>query len=108
VTPAAYPFRAGATTANDLMRAVSLYERNTELSAAFWIVLCDLEVLVRNAMHEKLTDWSIYRYGRPGWYLDRGEVFNEQTINDIESARHHLAITSPSITVPSGCCTSRH
>jgi hypothetical protein len=83
------PYRA--TTANDLMRAVSLYERNTELSAAFWVVLCDLEVLVRNAMHEKLTNWSMNKYGRSAWYLDHGKLFNEQTINDIEAARHHLA-----------------
>jgi hypothetical protein len=83
------PYRT--TAANDLIQAVSLYERNTELSAAFWVVLCDLEVLVRNAMHEKLTAWSLDRYGRPGWYLNHGNVFNEQTINDIDEARHHLA-----------------
>jgi hypothetical protein len=83
------PYRAA--TAGDLMRAVSLYEKNTELSAAFWIVLCDLEVLVRNAMHEELTHWSIGRYGRPDWYLDHGEVFNEQTMSDIDAARHHVA-----------------
>jgi hypothetical protein len=83
------PYRAAA--ANDLLRAVSLYEKNSELSAAFWVVLCDLEVLVRNAMHEQFTAWSMDRYGRPGWYLDHGKVFNEQTINDIDAARHHLA-----------------
>jgi hypothetical protein len=83
------PYRRAAV--NDLGRAVSLYERNAELSAAFWVVLCDLEVLVRNVMHEKLTTWSMRRYGRSAWYLDQGNVFNEQTINDIHAARHHLA-----------------
>jgi len=83
------PYRTAV--AGDLMRAVRLYERNIELSAAFWVVLSDLEILVRNAMHDKLTAWSTARYGRPGWYLDIGKDFNEKTINDIETARHHLA-----------------
>jgi hypothetical protein len=61
------PYRAAV--ANDLMRAVSLYEKNAELSAAFWMVLSDLEILVRNAMHDRLTAWSLARYGQPGWYL---------------------------------------
>jgi hypothetical protein len=83
------PYRAAAVS--DLRRAISLYEKNAELSAAFWIVLCDVEILVRNAMHDKLTAWSAARYGRPTWYLDHGGVFNEQTISDIDKARHHLA-----------------
>lgn len=82
------PYRAAA--GNDSRRAISLYEKNAELSAAFWIVLCDVEILVRNAMHERLTAWSVARYGRPAWYLDHGKVFNEQTIIDIDKARHHL------------------
>jgi hypothetical protein len=83
------PYRVAA--ANDLMRAVSLYEKNSELSAAFWVVLSDLEVLVRNSMHENLAAWSMDRYGHPGWYLDHGRVFNQQTIDDIVAARRHLA-----------------
>jgi hypothetical protein len=83
------PYRAAAQS--DLRRAIGFYEKNAELSAAFWIVLCDVEIVVRNAMHDQLTAWSTARYGRPAWYLDHGKVFNEQTINDIDRARHHLA-----------------
>jgi hypothetical protein len=83
------PYRAAV--AGDLLGAVSLYEKNTELSAAFWAVLCDLEILVRNAMHDKLTAWSVARYGQPGWYLGHGDVFNVQTAGDIDMARRHLA-----------------
>jgi hypothetical protein len=81
------PYRAAA--GDDLKRAVRLYERNTELSAAFWAVLSDLEILVRNAMHEKLTAWSVTVYGQTAWYLDHGEIFNEQTTRDINTARRH-------------------
>jgi Abi-like protein len=83
------PYRAAV--ASDLRRAVGLYEKNTDISAAFWAVLCDLEILVRNAMHAKLMAWSIARYGRTAWYLDYGNIFNEQTTNDINAARRHLA-----------------
>jgi hypothetical protein len=81
------PYRAA--TAGDLELAMRRYERNTELSAAFWAVLSDLEILVRNAMDEKLSAWSVARYGRPDWYLDRGKVFTAQTAGDIETARRH-------------------
>lgn len=70
-------------------RAITLYERNTELSAAFWAVLSDLEILVRNAMHEKLTTWSVTTCGQAAWYLDYERVFNEQTTVDIQTARRH-------------------
>jgi hypothetical protein len=41
-------------------------------------------------MHEKLTAWSMDKYGHPGWYLDHGRVLNEKTTNDIDAAKHHL------------------
>ena len=82
------PYRAAAD--GDLARAIALYERNAELSAAFWLVLGDVEVLVRNAVHEQLTVWSAGRFSQPAWYLDPGRVFNAQTRADIAAARHHL------------------
>jgi hypothetical protein len=83
------PYRAAA--GGDLERAIILYEGNTELSAAFWAVLSDLEILVRNAMHDKLSAWSTATYGRPDWYLDHGNVFTLQTAGDINTARRHAA-----------------
>jgi hypothetical protein len=55
------PYRAAC--ADDAAQAIGLYERNLRLSAAFWEVLSDLEILIRNAMHDELTDWSLARYG---------------------------------------------
>jgi hypothetical protein len=83
------PYRAA--TDGDLARAVRLYEQNADLSAAFWLVLCDVEILVRNAAHDQLTAWSAAEYGQPAWYLDHGRVFNPRTRGDIAAARHHLA-----------------
>ena len=36
-----------AATGDDIARALRRYERNTEISAAFWAVLSDLEIVVR-------------------------------------------------------------
>jgi hypothetical protein len=81
------PYRAA--TGNDVARALRRYERNTEISAAFWAVLSDLEIVVRNAMHEQLSLWSLGAYGRPDWYADRGRIFTAQTAGDIAVARRH-------------------
>lgn len=81
------PYRAA--TGGDVRHGIMLYEHNTEMSAAFWVVLGDLEVLIRNAMHERLTAWSDNRYGQPAWYLDPGRVFNAKAADDIATARRH-------------------
>ena len=81
------PYRAAA--GDDLARALRRYERNTELSAAFWAVLSDLEIVVRNAMHERLVVWSLASFGQPDWYRDRGRIFTAQTFSDINVARRH-------------------
>jgi hypothetical protein len=72
-----------------MRQGIVLYEHNTEMSAAFWSVLGDLEVLIRNAMHERLTAWSDNRHGQPAWYLDPGHVFNAKAADDIATARRH-------------------
>jgi hypothetical protein len=56
---------------------------------AFWGVLSDLEILLRNAMHERLTAWSLSRYGDDRWYLNHGKVFRDEAFGAIEVARRH-------------------
>jgi hypothetical protein len=48
----------------DLWVAIRLYERNTRLSEALYGVVQGLEILLRNAIHTKLTE----RLGREDWY----------------------------------------
>ena len=81
------PYRMA--TEDDPAQAIQLYEHNTDLSAAFWAVLCDMEVLLRNAMHERLTAWSLARYGQLNWYLNPGRVLSQQAAATISEARHH-------------------
>ena len=81
------PYRVAA--GDDGQRAMRLYEGNLELSMAFWGVLSDLEILVRNSMHDRLTAWSVSEYGDAAWYLDHGKVFREEAYSTIEAARRH-------------------
>jgi hypothetical protein len=55
-------------TNNDLSRAIALYEWNAKIAASFWLLLGHLEVVVRNAMHEQLTDWSTSSHAQQPWY----------------------------------------
>jgi hypothetical protein len=81
------PYRAAA--GGDLDRAVELYEWNTEASAAFWATLSNVEVLVRNAMHEHLTAWSLATYGESRWYLNTSGVLTPEARRVIQDARRH-------------------
>ena len=53
------------TVGGELSAALDLYQWNAEVSAAFWVVLGHLEILVRNAMHEQLTALSVSRRTGP-------------------------------------------
>ena len=115
------PYRTAC--ADDAARAIGLYERNLRLSAAFWEVLSDLEILVRNAMHDELTEWSLARFGDRAWYMDHGKVLDGEAADVMgggsagtstnpcaafTSSATASPITSPSTTVPLGYCTSGH
>lgn len=83
------PYRAAC--ADDVARAIMLYEKNLELAAAFWAVLSDLEVLLRNAIHDALTAWSLSRFGDVAWYLDHGKIFHDEAASAIDAARRRVA-----------------
>jgi hypothetical protein len=53
-------------------------------------VLGDVEIVLRNAMHEQLTAWSAQLHGTVAWYHDAGNVFNARTIDDIATARRRV------------------
>ncbi|SDY23732.1 Abi-like protein [Micromonospora pattaloongensis] len=71
----------------DLQDAFVLYEWNAKMAATFWTTLGHVEVLVRNAMHQRLTEWSTETYSEPRWYLDPGNVFTVKGRETIENAR---------------------
>jgi hypothetical protein len=54
--------------------AISLYEWNVEVSSAWFSVICDVEVLLRNAMNEQ-------------WYLTRAGAFSPEAQLAVANAR---------------------
>jgi hypothetical protein len=71
----------------DLTRAIELYSWNAQVAGAFWESLGHVEVLVRNAMHEQLTDWSANQHADPRWYLDPGQILTTRAHDDVATAR---------------------
>ena len=61
-------------SSNDISLALRLYEWNTQMSAAFFELLSDVEVVVRNSFHEQLTAWHGVQNGTDQWY-DNGHGF---------------------------------
>lgn len=79
-----------AACAGDLPAALRLYEWNCAVSGALFEVLGDVEVVVRNALHEALTSWH-YQSGLPGqWYDNSHQMLAPQAVDDVEDAKHRL------------------
>ena len=79
-----------AAVGGDLDRAVALYEWNAAVAGAFFEILGHFEVVVRNALHEQLTDWHATA-GRPGlWYDDPADILDEHRHEEIAIARDRL------------------
>lgn len=68
----------------DLAKAMTLYDWNLELAAALWADLQRLEVALRNAMNDRLTEqFGKHWYDRPGLLPDERQV-------DVAKARSRL------------------
>lgn len=72
----------------DLSAAVRLYEWNLVVSGALYEALGILEVVLRNAIHERLME----RHGnRPGyWYDDPAGILSDMAHKDVASARQRI------------------
>lgn len=77
------PYTAAAD--GDLDAALDLYQWNGRISAAMFEDLGYLEVMLRNACHHQLRQWSQQQFGDPAWYL-RAEL-NPASQSDVEKAR---------------------
>jgi hypothetical protein len=51
-------------TGNDFEKAIQLYKANIELSEAFYPILSILEISLRNAINQKLSD----HFNDPFWF----------------------------------------
>ncbi len=71
----------------DIADALELYVWNAKVSAALGATIGHVEVVLRNAVHENLTEWSVRRFGEPKWYLDVGRLLQQRAVEDIRVAR---------------------
>ena len=78
-----------AACQGDRVVALRLYEWNLSVSGAFYEALGIVEVTLRNALHQRLTD----RHGqRPGhWYDDPARLLLPPAHADITAARQRVA-----------------
>lgn len=79
-----------AQMGGDLVAAVDLYRWNTELCGAMWQTLGHVEVLVRNALADKMAARQ-QRLGRSGsWLDDPGVELDRRGRDDIVTARQRV------------------
>lgn len=76
-------------TDGDLARAVDLYQWNTAVSAAVFEDLGALEVVLRNACHERLRWWNAEQGHRHPWY--HHPVLAPRHMQDVGVARNRVA-----------------
>lgn len=72
--------------------ALSLYEWNTAVSAAFYVSFQGFEVVLRNALDHELTRWH-FAHERPGnWYDDPAKVLDLRCHRDIVEAQRRIGV----------------
>ena len=67
--------------------AWALHRWNVDLAAAFIPIACDIEVALRNTIHDQLT----IRFGRPDWWASTNLILDDITTETLTSVvQRHL------------------
>lgn len=78
-----------AACGGDLTEAVRLYEWNCAMSGALFEILADVEVVLRNAIHNELMVWH---GSQPGfWYDDPLNLMPVKQVQQVARARVQLS-----------------
>jgi hypothetical protein len=73
-------------TAGDLDAAIALYEWNCAIAAALFEVLGDVEVIVRNALHDSLTSWHARGQFAGKWHDNGHGLLAPRELADVTAA----------------------
>ena len=79
------------TSAGDRGDALRLYEWNSAVSSALFEVLGDVEVVVRNTLHQSLTVWHARNGFRDEWYENAHQILAPRAIGVIFEAKQRLS-----------------
>ena len=83
-----------AACSGDFDRAVALYRWNASVSAALWEVVGHGEIILRNAIHDALTERHRLS-GAPGtWFDDPRHELERRALDDIAAARRRVGRTT--------------
>lgn len=74
----------------NLRRALILYEWNSVAASAFFELLADVEVVVRNSVNEQLAAWSARCGFRSPWFENEHGLLHREAVRDIETAHARL------------------
>lgn len=77
-------------TGHKLPDAMKLYEWNITISAAFYQLIADVEVVIRNSIHRQFTIWNSESNFGGQWYDNNHGLFDEKTMEKISKARNRL------------------
>lgn len=80
-----------AAVAGDQEAAVALYLWNTETTGAMWETIGHLEVALRNALADRLTERHAHAGRRGSWLDDPAQELAEKARSDIAKARSRVA-----------------
>jgi hypothetical protein len=84
-----------AACAGDLGRGVALYRWNASVSAALWEIMGHGEIILRNAIHDALSERH-RRDRAPGeWFDDARRELEPRALADVAVARHRASRTTP-------------
>ena len=71
----------------DVERAIRLYEWNAQVSAALFEVIGHVEVVLRNAIHEQMTEWCRANGHDENWFLNGHGFLDRPALRDIAKAQ---------------------
>ena len=74
------------STDGDRRLAVRLYEWNLRASGAFYELLADVELVLRNCIHEQMSRWSERDGLDPDWFVSRIDYLDHRARADLEIA----------------------
>jgi hypothetical protein len=75
-----------AACGGDVAAALRLYGWNSQVSAAFYWPLQNLEIVLRNALHREMSAL----FGRPDWWIRRVVNLHADAARDVRRAREKL------------------
>lgn len=74
----------------DRSLALSLYEWNIRISGAFYELLGDVEVVIRNAIHKEMMAFSVREGHGPNWFDNGSGMLHQHLLDQLSRSRQSV------------------